>query len=222
MIDAIIKKIRASKDRGAARTALMARPFEFSEIQANHILDLMLGRLTQLGRDELLAEQKELRHTIRGLRKILAEHDTLMGLIADELTSVRDTYQRPRRAPRSSATIPARSAPPSSSTTSRSSSPSRRGATCRPAPRGVAAPRSPIPATPTASPRSSTRRLWRAARLHVARPGLSRLVPRPSEGTPHRDPQPFPIHRGRAGGRRHRRRGRRGTRACGVRDRERS
>jgi DNA gyrase subunit A len=97
MIDAIIKKIRASKDRGAARTALMAKPFDFSEIQANHILDLQLGRLTQLGRDELLAEQKALRQTVRELRKVLAERDTLMRLIADELTAIRDAYQRPRR-----------------------------------------------------------------------------------------------------------------------------
>ncbi|MHA0112034.1 DNA gyrase subunit A, partial [Klebsiella pneumoniae] len=38
LIDAIIALIRASDDRGAARTGLMAAPFEFSEIQANHIL----------------------------------------------------------------------------------------------------------------------------------------------------------------------------------------
>ena len=37
----------------------MATPFDFSEIQATHILDMVLGRLTQLGREEL-AEQKEL------------------------------------------------------------------------------------------------------------------------------------------------------------------
>src|SRR3954470_7091073 len=35
MIDQIVKAIRASKDRGVARTKLMAKPFDFSEIQAN-------------------------------------------------------------------------------------------------------------------------------------------------------------------------------------------
>ena len=60
MIDAIVKTIRASKDRAAARVALMAKPFDFSEIQANHILDMPLGRLTQLGREELDKERKEL------------------------------------------------------------------------------------------------------------------------------------------------------------------
>ena len=48
MIDDIIATIRESADRGTARTALMNEPFEFSEIQANHILDMQLGRLTRL------------------------------------------------------------------------------------------------------------------------------------------------------------------------------
>jgi DNA gyrase subunit A len=71
MIDAIVKAIRASKDRGAARTALMAKPFDFSEIQANHILDMPLGRLTQLGREELDKERKELQATVKELNRIL-------------------------------------------------------------------------------------------------------------------------------------------------------
>ncbi|MFN8016044.1 MAG: DNA gyrase subunit A, partial [Acidimicrobiia bacterium] len=53
MIDAIIKTIRASKDRSIAREKLIKKPFDFSEIQANHILDLPLGRLTELGQKEL-------------------------------------------------------------------------------------------------------------------------------------------------------------------------
>ena len=38
----------------------MAEPFSFSEDQANHILDMTLGRLTRLGRSELEAEMAEL------------------------------------------------------------------------------------------------------------------------------------------------------------------
>ncbi len=97
MIDAVIAAIRASKDRGAARTALMAKPFEFSEIQANHILDLALGRLTQLGREELLTEQGELMARIKELRTILEKRDALMAVIRDELTEIRDAYKQPRR-----------------------------------------------------------------------------------------------------------------------------
>ena len=97
MIDAIVKAIRASKDRGAARTALMAKRFGFSEIQANHILDMPLGRLTQLGREELEKEQKELVATVKELNRILAKRDALMGVIRDELTAVRDEHKAPRR-----------------------------------------------------------------------------------------------------------------------------
>ena len=48
MIDAVIELIRGGADVAAARDALMAEPFAFSEIQANYILDMQLRRLTQL------------------------------------------------------------------------------------------------------------------------------------------------------------------------------
>ena len=51
---------RVEGPRRGARPRSMAKPFEFSEIQANHILDMTLGRLTQLGREELDKERKEL------------------------------------------------------------------------------------------------------------------------------------------------------------------
>jgi DNA gyrase subunit A len=97
MIDAIVKAIRASKDRAAARSTLMSSRFGFTEIQANHILDMQLARLTQLGRDELANEKKTLDATIKELRRILAKRDVLMGVIRAELTTIRDTYKAPRR-----------------------------------------------------------------------------------------------------------------------------
>jgi DNA gyrase subunit A len=97
MIDAIVKAIRGSKDRAAARAALMAKSFGFSEIQANHILDMPLGRLTQLGREELDKERTELAATVKELNRILAKRDALMGVIRDELTAVRDAHKGPRR-----------------------------------------------------------------------------------------------------------------------------
>ncbi|HEX5614420.1 MAG TPA: DNA topoisomerase (ATP-hydrolyzing) [Acidimicrobiia bacterium] len=97
MIDAVVATIRGSNDRATARAALMAAPFEFSEVQANHILDLTLGRLTKLGRTELTAEAKELTALVRELRKVLAKRDVLLGVIRDELVAIRDTFRRPRR-----------------------------------------------------------------------------------------------------------------------------
>jgi DNA gyrase subunit A len=99
MIDAIVKAIRASKDRAAARSALMDKRFGFSEIQANHILDMPLGRLTQLGREELDKERKELETIVKQLRGILAKHDVLMGVIREELVAIRDSHKAPRRTP---------------------------------------------------------------------------------------------------------------------------
>ena len=60
MLDAVIATIRASDDRPAARTSLMAEPFSFTEVQATHILDMTLGRLTRLGRSELEEEMSQL------------------------------------------------------------------------------------------------------------------------------------------------------------------
>ena len=97
MIDAIVKAIRSSKDRSTARAKLMNDPFEFSETQANHILDLTLGRLTQLGRDELAQEQRDLVAAIRELRKILAKRDVLVGVIREELLAVRAELIAQRR-----------------------------------------------------------------------------------------------------------------------------
>jgi DNA gyrase subunit A len=96
LIDQIIATIRASENRGAAREALMVAPFEFSEVQANHILDLPLGRLTRLGRTELEEELAKLRETITELEAILADDGRLRAVIHDELVALRATYANPR------------------------------------------------------------------------------------------------------------------------------
>ncbi len=97
MLDAVIATIRASADRPAARAALMAEPFSFTEVQATHILDMTLGRLTRLGRSELEEELTQLRATIAELEAILADDGTLRGVIETEMTSIRDKHANPRR-----------------------------------------------------------------------------------------------------------------------------
>ena len=96
MLDAVITTIRNSDDRPAARAALMAAPFEFSEEQANHILDMTLGRLTRLGRHELEEEMTKLRQTIAELQSILASDEKLRAVIASEIAVVRDKYATAR------------------------------------------------------------------------------------------------------------------------------
>ena len=97
MLDAVIATIRASADRPEARTALMADPFVFTEVQATHILDMTLGRLTRLGRSELEAEMQELLATIAELEAILSDDDKLRGVIETEMTAIRDKHANPRR-----------------------------------------------------------------------------------------------------------------------------
>ena len=97
MLDAVIAAIRTSDDRSAAREALMGEAFGFSEEQANHILDMTLGRLTRLGRSELEEEMAKLRETIAELQAILNDDTRLKAVIAGEMTAVRDRFANDRR-----------------------------------------------------------------------------------------------------------------------------
>ncbi len=97
LIDEIIALIRSSENRAAARDGLQAAPFDFSEIQATHILDMPLGRLTRLGATELQSELDGLQVTIGELEAILGNEALLRGVIAEEMTEVRDAFATDRR-----------------------------------------------------------------------------------------------------------------------------
>lgn len=96
MIDAIIEHIRSSANRGAASEGLQAAPFEFSERQAVTILDMQLGRLTRLGKADLLEEQAKLTEEITEYESILADPVKLRGVIREEMTDIRDKYANDR------------------------------------------------------------------------------------------------------------------------------
>ena len=97
LIDEIIAAIRASEDRPAALAALQAKPFEFSELQAGHILDMQLGRLTRLGRANLEGELTELRATITELEKILNDEARLREVMKEQLLEVKEEEADERR-----------------------------------------------------------------------------------------------------------------------------
>ena len=97
VIDQIIAVIRGSEDRSAARAALMAAPFEFSEFQTEDILRMQLGQLTRLSRVELETELLELRAIIAEYEQILGDPVVLRGVIKDELNVVRAEFATPRR-----------------------------------------------------------------------------------------------------------------------------
>ncbi len=98
-IDEVIKVIRESDDADEARQKLMQKRFGFSEIQANHILDMPLRRLTGLERQKLKDEAEELQTTIKELEAILASEDKKRQVIKDELAEVRDKFGDERRTP---------------------------------------------------------------------------------------------------------------------------
>jgi DNA gyrase subunit A len=97
LIDEIITTIRASADKDAARTALQAEPFEFSEVQAEYILDMQLHRLTRLGREQLEEEMEKLLATIAELEAILGDRVVLYQVIKDELGEIRAKFATDRK-----------------------------------------------------------------------------------------------------------------------------
>ena len=96
VIDEIIALIRASDDVAAARQGLMAEPFEFSEVQANDILDMQLRQLTRLSRIDLEKELEDVRETIVDLQDILVNPERLNGVIKDEIGEIREAFATPR------------------------------------------------------------------------------------------------------------------------------
>ncbi|MGQ9732762.1 MAG: DNA gyrase C-terminal beta-propeller domain-containing protein, partial [Candidatus Zipacnadales bacterium] len=95
-IDAIIELIRASRNRTEARGALMAQ-FDFTERQANAILDMQLGQLTRLSHEELATEYRQLQQRIAEYREILGSESTKTEIIKRELQEIRRRLADERR-----------------------------------------------------------------------------------------------------------------------------
>ncbi len=96
VIDEIIALIRASDDTAAARAGLMSAPFEFTELQANDILDMRLGQLTKLSRIDIEAEIAKLGEMITELQGILDDPAVLRGVIKTEMLEIREKFATPR------------------------------------------------------------------------------------------------------------------------------
>jgi DNA gyrase subunit A len=95
-LDEIIKFIRRSKSPKEAKEGLMER-WKFTDRQAQAILDLQLHRLTQLEREKILEELKELQKKITALKEILASEKKLRGVIVAELHEIVKVYGDERR-----------------------------------------------------------------------------------------------------------------------------
>ncbi len=95
-LDEIIKLIRRSKSPKEAKEGLVER-WEFSDRQAQAILDLQLHRLTQLEREKILEELKEIQELIAELKSILGSDKKLRLVIIAELREVIKKHGDERR-----------------------------------------------------------------------------------------------------------------------------
>ncbi|MEG0770782.1 MAG: DNA gyrase subunit A, partial [Clostridia bacterium] len=95
-IDEVIAIIRSCKTESEAKDALIAR-FDFSDLQAQSIVNMRLGRLTGLERAKLEAEYNELMAKIEDFTDIIARDERVLEIFKTEITAIRDKYSDPRR-----------------------------------------------------------------------------------------------------------------------------
>ncbi|MDX1983083.1 MAG: DNA gyrase subunit A [Bryobacteraceae bacterium] len=95
-LDAVIQLIRASKNPKEAREGLISR-FEFTERQAQAIIELQLQRLTGMEQQKILEELAEIQRKIAEYMEILASDSVLKALIIKELREVQKDFGDERR-----------------------------------------------------------------------------------------------------------------------------
>lgn len=95
-IDAVIKCIRASKDRTDAH-ANLCKKFKFTALQATAILDMRLQSLANLERQKIENELKEKNALIKEYTDLLNDEKKMSALVKKELTEARDTYADDRK-----------------------------------------------------------------------------------------------------------------------------
>lgn len=96
IIDEIIQMIKQSSSVEEARQNLMDR-WNFSDLQAQAIVEMRLRQLTGLERQKLQDEYDEKMRFIARCKEILGDRNVLFGVIKDELIEIRDKYGDDRR-----------------------------------------------------------------------------------------------------------------------------
>jgi DNA gyrase subunit A len=95
-LDAIVKLIRASDNRDHARVELIGT-FEFTEKQANAVLELRLYQLTGLEREKVLEEYRALIEKIDYYRAVLASEQMVRDIIKEEVSDIAKQHKSERR-----------------------------------------------------------------------------------------------------------------------------
>jgi DNA gyrase subunit A len=95
-LDEVIRLIRAERTPREARDSLV-RGFEFSEKQAQAIIEMQLQRLTGMEQQKILDELAEIQRRINGYLEILGSDKVLRDLIVKELREVQKEFGDERR-----------------------------------------------------------------------------------------------------------------------------
>ncbi len=95
-LDDVIELIRSSSDAKEAKARLIAE-FQFSDIQAQAILDMRLQRLTGLEREKIHSEYEALKKDIAYYKAILATPSMVLDIIKEELKEIKEAYGDDRR-----------------------------------------------------------------------------------------------------------------------------
>ncbi|MCB9790668.1 DNA gyrase subunit A [Candidatus Nomurabacteria bacterium] len=96
VIDEIISTIRGSKTQEEAKDNLITK-FEFTEVQAQAILDMQLRRLAALEREKLENEFKDVTAKIKEYNQVLSSQEEVLKVIDQELKEMAEKYGDDRR-----------------------------------------------------------------------------------------------------------------------------
>ena len=95
-IDEVIEIIKKAENNEAASLKLQAR-FLLSEIQANSIIQMRLGRLSHMETQEIMDELAELEARIAYYRELLADEFKMLGVVRDEIVALKNDFGDERR-----------------------------------------------------------------------------------------------------------------------------
>lgn len=95
-IDEVIELIRKSKDQSAAKLALCER-FGLDDVQAQAIVSMRLGQLTNMERNKIEDEIAALGEKIKEFNEILENETRRLEIVKEEAMEIRNKYADPRR-----------------------------------------------------------------------------------------------------------------------------
>jgi len=95
-IDEVVEIMKTSKNVPHAKERLTQR-FGLTDIQADHIANMTLGRLTGMERQKIIDELAEIEIKVADLEDILADHQRVLDIIIEEVEAIQDKFGDDRR-----------------------------------------------------------------------------------------------------------------------------